>query len=130
MAKLAAHGLDREEAVMSFMLVITSLPNRDDHREIEAWSSFRGYAETDSLKGAKGVFCINESAWLFDTRKALNLLGSVIHHAHRFGIQLHTFQLHGETVRSHVASYPQSAALEVFLGSYQNPGIGRRDGGN
>lgn len=110
---------------MSFMLVITSLPHRDDPRELEAWSSFRGYAETDSLKGANGVFCLNESAWLFDTRKALNLFGSVVHHAHRFAIQLHTFQLDGDTVRSCVASYPQSPALDEFLAPHQNPGMTR-----
>lgn len=114
---------------MSFMLVITSLPNRDNDREMEAWSSFRGYAETDSLKGAKGVFYLNESAWLFDTRKALHLFGSLVHHAHRFAIQLHTFQLDGETVQFYVASYPQSTALVEFLAPYQNPGMSGSDRG-
>ncbi|UVT19008.1 MAG: hypothetical protein H8K03_14480 [Nitrospira sp.] len=101
---------------MSFMLVITSLPNRDDHREIEAWANFRGYADMDNLQKVKGVFCFNESAWLFDTRKALAPLGVFIYHANRLSIQLHSLQLDDETIRCRLAS-PASAKLEEFLSS-------------
>jgi hypothetical protein len=99
------------------MLVITSLPNRGDAQEIEAWSTFRGYAEMDTLKGSNGVFCINESAWLFDTRKAFHLFGSMIHQAHRFSVRLHTFQLEGATVQSHIVSCPEPEKLAAFIAS-------------
>jgi hypothetical protein len=102
---------------MSFILVIVPLPDMNDHPKKQAWAAFHTFAKVDSLKESEGVFYIDDTAWLFDTRKALHALGRVIHQAHESGMQLHSFQLDSATIRSHVASYPPSTKLEAFLAS-------------
>ena len=64
-----------------------------------------------------GVFYIDDTAWIFDTRKALGEFALVTNRATEQGLQLHSFPLNRETLRSHVASYPKSKRLEGFLAS-------------
>jgi hypothetical protein len=102
---------------MSFMLVIVPMPDMNDFPKKQAWATFHTFAKVDSLKELEGVFYISDTAWLFDTRTALHAFGRVIHQAHESGMQLHSFQLDSATIRSHVASSPQSVKLEEFLDS-------------
>jgi hypothetical protein len=102
---------------MPFMLVIVQSPDPYKSVETKAWSSFQGYARLETLKEAEGVFYINDTAWIFDTKKTLPEYGLVIHQANEFHIQLFSFQLERETLRSHLASYPRSEKLEAFLAS-------------
>ena len=98
---------------MSFMLVIVQ--KKQD--EIANWMTFHAVAKLDNLKELAGVFCIDETAWIFDTRRALPEFGLVTHQANDLHIQLYVFQFDSETLRSHVASYPRSEQLEKFLAS-------------
>ncbi len=100
---------------MSFILVVVQLPDRNKHADIANWGTFQAIAKLESLKGVAGVFCINESAWIFDTRTALPEFGLVILQANELRIQSYVFQFDNESLRSHVASYPQSKKLEAFL---------------
>lgn len=102
---------------MSFMLVIVQLPDQRKPADVTTWGSFQAYAKLDSLKEVAGVFCINDTAWIFDTKKSLPEYGLVVHRANEFHVQLFSFQLDDETLRSHVASSPQSEKLEGFLDS-------------
>ena len=102
---------------MSFMLIIVQTPEMSKSDEIATWQSFRAYAELKHLREVAGVFCMNDTAWLFDTRKTLPECALVIHQAHKFHVQLFSFQLDSDSLRSLVASYPRSKKLEDFLAS-------------
>jgi hypothetical protein len=102
---------------MSFILVAVPMPDMDDFKKKQAWSSFHTFAKMDSLKESEGVFYIDDTAWIFDTGKALHAFGRVIHQAHESGMQLHSFQLDSAMIRSHVVSSPQSVEMEEFLAS-------------
>jgi len=102
---------------MSFMLIIVQTPEMSKSAEVATWQSFRAYAELERLGEGAGVFCLNDTAWLFDTRKALPECALVIHQAHKFHVQLFSFQLDSEALRSLAASYPRSKKLEDFLAS-------------
>ena len=96
---------------MSFILVIV----QKKHDEIANWMTFHAVAKLDNLKELAGVFCVDETAWIFDTRRALPEFGLVTHQANDLHIQLYVFQFDGESLRSRVASYPRSEKLEKFL---------------
>lgn len=102
---------------MSFILVIVRHPDQDKSADMATWMSFRAHAKLDSLKEVAGVFCINDTAWIFDTKKTLPEYGLVVHQAKEFHIELFSFQLHSEALRYHVVSSPQSKKLEEFLDS-------------
>ena len=102
---------------MSFMLIMVQTPEMSKSAEGATWQSFRAYAELERLREVAGVFCINDTAWLFDTRKTLPECALVIHQAHKFHVQLFSFQLDSESLRSLVASYPRSKKMEDFLAS-------------
>ena len=67
----------------------------------------------DDLKALEGVFYINESAWIFDTRTALQVFAEVTYLAIEKGIQLYVFQLDAESLRSQAVSYPKSEKLAI-----------------
>ena len=96
---------------MSFMLVIVQKKDA----EIANWMTFHAVAKLDNLKELAGVFCIDETAWIFDTRMALPEFGLVTHQASELQIQLYAFHLDDESSRSHVGSYPRSTDLEAFF---------------
>lgn len=100
---------------MSFMLVIVEIPDLNNHAEVSRWQSFRAYAGLERLRETAGVFCINETAWLFDTRKTLPEYALVVHKASEFHVQLFSFQLESESLQSHLVSSPRSEKLEAFL---------------
>jgi hypothetical protein len=102
---------------MSFILVIVQHPDQDKSADMATWMSFRAYAKLESLKDVAGVFYINDTAWIFDAKTTLPEYGLVVHQAKEFHIQLFSFQLQSEALRSHVVSSPQSIKLEEFLGS-------------
>jgi hypothetical protein len=102
---------------MSFILVIVPRPDELTLSLNEAWAVFYTQAKVERLKAMAGVFYIDDTAWIFDTRKALREFALVTHRATEQGIQLHSFPLNRETLRSHVTSYPQSQKLEEFLAS-------------
>jgi hypothetical protein len=102
---------------MSFILVIVPMPDMADFKRKQAWSSFYTFAKVDSLKESEGVFYIDDTAWLFDTRKALPKFALLTHQAHESGMQLHSFQLDSAMLRSQVVSSPKSDDLEAFLAS-------------
>lgn len=102
---------------MSFILVIVRHPDQDKSADMATWMSFRAYAKLESLKEVAGVFYINDTAWIFDTKTTLPECGLMIHQAKEFHIQLFSFQLEREALRSHLASYPRSEKLEAFLAS-------------
>lgn len=111
------HFTQKPEVTMSFMLVIVPLPNQNSTQEQQNWGAFYAFAKVENLKEAPGVFYLNDRAWIFDTQKSLHLYGLVLQQAHERGVQVHTFPLDDERVRSRVASSPRSAALEDFLAS-------------
>ena len=102
---------------MPFIFVVVRRPARDNPAEIMDWGAFKAIAKLEHLKGLAGVFCIDEAAWIFDTRTALPQYGRVVHVADQLKIQLHVFPLDAEAARSHGASYPQSKKLAEFLAS-------------
>ena len=102
---------------MSFILVIIPRPDELTLSLNEAWAVFYTQAKVESLKATAGVFYIDDTAWIFDTRKALREFALVTHRATEQGLQWHNFPLNRETLRSHVASYPKSQKLEAFLAS-------------
>ena len=102
---------------MPFIFVVVRRPARDKPAEIADWVAFQVIAKLEHLKGLAGVFCIDEAAWIFDTRTALPDFGLVIHQAFDLNIQSYAFRLDRESLRSHVASYPRSEKLEAFLDS-------------
>lgn len=102
---------------MAFILVFVQKVNDRTSPLYHAWGLFHTYAKVDALKETAGVFYIDETAWIFDTRTALPELGLMIHQAHEQNMQLHSFQLDSATLRSHVASSPRSEKMEAFLGS-------------
>lgn len=102
---------------MSFILVIVRHPDQDKSADMATWMSFQASAKLESLKEMAGVFCVNDTAWIFDSRTTLPEYGLVVHQAKHFRIQLFSFQLHSEALRSHVVSYPKSVKLEEFLAS-------------
>ena len=102
---------------MSFILVIVRHPDQEKSADMATWMSFRAHAKLESLKDVAGVFYINDTAWIFDTKTTLPEYGLVVHQAKEFHIQLFSFQLHSAALRSHVVSYPRSEKLEEFLAS-------------
>jgi hypothetical protein len=70
---------------MSFILVIVRHPDQQKSADMATWKSFRAHAKLDSLKEVAGVFCINDTAWIFDTKTTLPECGLVIHQASEFG---------------------------------------------
>jgi hypothetical protein len=102
---------------MSFILVVIQYPHQQKSEDMATWMSFQASAKLESLKDMAGVFCVNDTAWIFDTRTTLPEYGLVVHQAKHFRIQLFSFQLHSEALRSHVVSYPRSEKLEAFLAS-------------
>jgi hypothetical protein len=78
---------------MSFILVIVRHPDQQKSADMATWMSFRAHAKLDSLKEVAGVFCINDTAWIFNTKTTLPECGLVIHQASEFRIQLFSFQL-------------------------------------
>jgi hypothetical protein len=102
---------------MPFILVIVPRPDELTLSLNEAWAVFYTQAKVDSLKAMPGVFYLDDTAWIFDTRTALRAFALVTHRATEHGLQLHSFPLNGQTLRSHVASYPKSQKLEEFLAS-------------
>jgi hypothetical protein len=102
---------------MSFILVIVRHPHQQKSADIATWMSFQASAKLESLKELAGVFCVNDTAWIFNTKTTLPEYGLVVHQAKEFHIELFSFQLHSEALRSHVVSSPQSNKLEEFLDS-------------
>ena len=102
---------------MSFTLVIVVHPDRQKTMEVATWSSFQAHAKLDSLKKVAGVFYINDTAWIFDTRKSLPEYALVVHKANEFHVQLFSFQFDSESLQSHVVPCPRSEKLEAFLAS-------------
>ncbi|MEP6935298.1 MAG: hypothetical protein ABI988_15410 [Nitrospirota bacterium] len=100
---------------MSFILVVVQALDRDSPTGVANWMSFHAGAKLESLKELPAVFCLDETAWIFDTRRALAEFGLVKHQATERGIQLHAFQLDNSTLQSYVGSYPASEKLEAFL---------------
>lgn len=98
---------------MSFILVIV----QKKHDDIANWMTFHAGAKLDNLKELAGVFCIGETAWIFDTRRTLPECGLVTHQANELHIQLYIFQFDSESIQSHMASYPRSEKLERFFAS-------------
>ncbi len=101
---------------MAFMLVILPQPAFDQAAQL-AWAGFHSVAGLGTLAESKGVFCISETAWIFDTKKALQKYAKLVHVADQQRIQLHIFPLDAESVLAHGVSYPQSEKLEAFLSS-------------
>ena len=102
---------------MSFILVIIQYPHQQKSDDMATWMSFQASAKLESLKEMAGVFCVNDTAWIFDTRTTLPEYGLVVHQAKHFLIQLFSFQLDHESSRSHLVSCPRSQKLEEFLAS-------------
>jgi len=100
---------------MSFILVIVQAPHRNTPTGVADWMSFHAGAKLDSLKELPAVFCLDETAWIFDTRRALAEFGLVMHQATERGIQVHAFQLDNASGQSYVGSHPISERLETFL---------------
>lgn len=100
---------------MSFVLVIVRGHDRNNATELANWMSFHAGAKLESLKELPSVFCVDETVWIFDTRRALAELALVTHQATERGIQLHAFQLDHASRRSYVGSHPISERLEAFL---------------
>jgi hypothetical protein len=103
---------------MSFILVIVRHPDQDKSAGMATWMSFRANAKLESLKDVAGVFCINDTAWIFDTKRTLPEYGLVVHQAKEFHIELFSFQLDSAALRSHIVASPQSNKLEEFLDSW------------
>jgi len=100
---------------MSFMLVIipvASIAASEDQIKI---ASFYRMAGLGQLSGEGGVFCISETAWVFDIRKSLRVFSRIVHAAHQSGVQLYVFQVERSDAQSLVVSCPDPAKLEKFL---------------
>lgn len=95
---------------MTYFLVIVQKPEMEG---LPAWLSFESEAKIEELKLAEGVFCIDDNAWIFDTRRALAEFALVTHQATKQRIQLHTFELGDDS--SHVGSCPPATRLVEFL---------------
>jgi hypothetical protein len=102
---------------MSFILVIVRHPDRDKSADMATWMSFRANAKLEGLKEVAGVFCINDTAWIFNTKQTLPEYGLVVHQAKEFHIELFSFQLDNAALRSHIVASPRSNKLEEFLAS-------------
>ncbi|HKO30697.1 MAG TPA: hypothetical protein VJU54_06140 [Nitrospiraceae bacterium] len=100
---------------MAFILVIVQAPQRETPSGVADWMSFHTAAKLESLKELPAVYCLDETAWIFDTRRALAEFGLVTHHATERGIPLHAFQLDNSSLQSYVGSQPISEKLEAFL---------------
>jgi hypothetical protein len=100
---------------MAFIFVFVVKPVEKE--PFPRWGGFHLYAKVDALKTTAGVFYIDETAWIFDTRKSLAEFGLLIHQAHEHNIQLHSFQLDSAGIQSRVASSPPSDMLVKFLAS-------------
>ena len=79
--------------------------------------SFHAGAKLERLKELPAVFCLDETAWIFDTRQALAEFGLGTHPATERGIPLHAFQLDHSSLHAYVGSYPVSEKLEAILPS-------------
>lgn len=102
---------------MAFILVVIQAPEMSKSSEVATWQSFRAYAELERLREVAAVFCINDTAWLFDTRKTLPEYALVVHQANKFRVQLFSFQLDNGSLQSLVVSSPRSKKLGEFLAS-------------
>ena len=102
---------------MSFILVIAQALNRDSPTGVANWTLFHAGEKLERLKELPAVFCLDETAWIFDTRQALAKFGLGTHQATERGIPLHAFQLDHSSLHSYVGSYPVSEKLEAFLAS-------------
>ena len=102
---------------MPFIVVVARRPARDKPAEMVDWEAFQVIAKLEHLKGLAGVFCLDEAAWIFDTRTALPDFGLVIHQAYDLHLQSYAFRLDRDSLRAHMASYPRSEQLEAFLAS-------------
>ena len=54
---------------MPFIFVVVRRPARGKPAEMADWGAFQVIAKLEHLKGLAGVFCIDEAAWIFDTRR-------------------------------------------------------------
>ena len=102
---------------MPFNLVTVVMPDIKTNPAIGAWATFHSLAKVDALQESVGVFYISDTAWIFDTRKALEAFSEVTLLAIRKGIQLYVFPLDIESLRFHALSSPKSEKLEAFLSS-------------
>jgi hypothetical protein len=101
---------------MAFMLVITPLSPQNRSDDVK-WNSFWASGGLDKLSKSEGVFCLGETAWIFDTRTALPQYGRVVHAGDTAQVQLHVFPLDADAALAHGAAYPKSEKLEAFLSS-------------
>jgi hypothetical protein len=92
---------------MSYAMIIMERPAKSGIGE--------AYPEVDALSQTEGVFCMGESAWIFDTTKAIVPFGLLIAQASERGLQLYVFHLHDDSFRRHATSYPRSEKLQKFL---------------
>lgn len=99
---------------MSYALVILERPHNSEQAVIDTKDTF---PEVERLSSTDGVFCMGESAWIFDTSKAIVPFGLLIAQASDRGLQLYVFHLHDDSFRRHVTSYPRSLKLQQFLDS-------------
>lgn len=94
---------------MSYAMVIMHRPDNSGMGE--------AFLKVDDLSDIDGVFCMSESAWIFDTTKAIVPFGLLIAQASDRGLQLYVFHLHDDSFRRHATSYPRSEKLQQFLDS-------------
>lgn len=92
---------------MSYAMIIMERLDTSETRE--------GYPVVDALSHTDGVFCMGESAWIFDTTKAIVPFGLLIAQASEQGLQLYVFHLPDDSFRLHATSYPRSEKLQRFL---------------
>lgn len=92
---------------MSYAMIIMERPDPSETRE--------AYPVVDALSHTDGVFGMGESAWIFDTTKAIVPFGLLIAQASERGFQLYVFHLPDDSFRLHVTSYPRSEKLQQFL---------------
>lgn len=98
-----------EETHMAYAMVVMERPNPSISHE--------ALSEVQGLSNEPGVFCMGESAWIFDTTKAIVRFGLLIAQASERGLQLYVFHLHDNSFRLHATSYPRSQRLQDFLNS-------------
>ena len=101
---------------MAFTSVIVRRPDMMEP-SYQSWGRFHSYAKVEALKDTEGVFYIDETAWLFDTRKSLPVLSRIIHTAHETQMPVIVFELHEKDIHSHIAAFPAIQRLNEFLGA-------------
>lgn len=99
---------------MSYALVILE---RLGQSEEDEGNTAHPLPEVEGLSITDGVFSMGQSAWIFDTSKAIVPFGLLIAQASERGIQLYVFHLHDDSFRRHATSYPRSLKMQQFLDS-------------